>query len=292
MTLPPSLAGFLFAPISARGFSRMLVAWAVVTLGSLLLQWGDVTWFYTNEGLLPLPPAVAGIEVATRWSLLKWIHSSATVFMLYLVLLASLVGVALGSFSKFGKPVVRVSLVVSVFLLHAFHHRNPLLMGGGDVLLLEIGVVLMVSSWFIGGNFRFQNLNSQTDESTMPIWLYRLLLFQIIVIYISSAWSKLLGTTWMSGEAIATALQNPHFARFDLPVVFAEALSFIMSPLVIGWELLWLLLLIPHWKYHKRVKRWLLLSGIAFHFSILLLFSVGSFSFAMMVAYVGLWEEH
>jgi len=191
----------------------------------------------------------------------------AKAFFLLFLLITFLICVLLGFY-------VRITLILSVLLLLILHKINPLPMGGGDSFLYNIGFLLMITPGLTG--------------STMPVWPERLLLWQLIVLYSSSAWQKLLGTAWIDGTAIGISLQHPHFARWELPVPFLESVSPLLSYGTIAWEFLWLLLLIPAWKYHAKVKMFLLITGIVFHLGILIFFEVGSFSFAMMVGYVGL----
>lgn len=245
LSFPGFLHSFLFQTVSVRGFRWMRSVWALVTFAIFLAQWQDVSLYY-GAGTVPF----------------------------YFLLLISLLCVFLN-------VQTRSALVVAFLLFTFFLHRNPLPFGGGELLLHNVGFLLMVVpiSTF---NFPF---------GTMPIWPYRLLLFQIIVLYVSSAWQKLLGTTWLDGSALVVALVHPHFARFpslftNIPTSFFS----LVSPLIVVWEFSWLLLLLPR---QRVLKHLLLLSGTIFHLAILLFLKVGSFSAAMLTAYLGLvfWRE-
>ena len=114
--------------------------------------------------------------------------------------------------------------------------------------------------------------SGQGVYATMPIWPYRLLLWQIVVIYLSSAWYKVLGDMWFDGSAVSIALQHPHFARWDLPISLIEFVSPFLTYGTLVWESLWLLLLIPFWKHHEGTKRFFLVTGVCFHLGILIFF--------------------
>ncbi len=281
MKLPDSLDRFLFQEVSSKGFRWMRAAWALTVLGTLLLQLGDVAWLYSKQSFVPLQPDLLSLTAFPRFSILHFVTDPHAVSALFIILLASLFLSALSLWPK-------VTVTVSVLLLHSFHHRNPLPLGGGDVMLYNIGFLLMISS--------FCELRK---NGTMPIWPYRLLLWQIIVIYLSSLWWKLLGTTWIDGSAIAIAFQNPHFARFDLPITLINALSPLMGYATMVWEFCWVLLLIPpfakasggkpKFKFHELTKKILIIAGIFFHLGILIFLRVGSFSLAMLVSYLGLY---
>lgn len=287
MNISAFIDRFFFQKIPAGNFRFLAIAWALVTLGTLLIQWTDVAWFYSSDSFLPLSPDVFTLSRFPRFSLFHFITDPRLVFAMYIILLFALLAVMINLRT-------REALIVSMLLLHSFHHRNPLPMGGGDVMLFNIGFLLMVTPGIGHSSLvtRFFTGRATRDEPTrdhqMPIWPYRLLLWQVILVYLSSLWWKLLGTTWIDGTAIAIAFQNPHFARFDLPLGLINTLSPIMGYSTMVWEFLWVLLLIPNWKHHELCKRILIVAGIFFHLGILVFLRVGSFSLAMMIAYIGL----
>lgn len=209
--------------------------------------------------------------VVFMFLLLQWqdiaFFYGAEMFLPYLLLLGALFFVSM----NWG---ARLTVIICVLLLLLLHQKNSLPMGGGDLLLYTIGFLLVISP----GIF----------SEVMPIWPQRLLLWQLVVLYGSSLWTKLLGETWIDGTAVGIALQHPHFARFDLPRIFVEGVSPLLTYMTLGWEAMWLLLLIPGWKKHDALKQFLLVTGVIFHIAIAILFDVGSFSFAVLVAYVGL----
>ncbi|HLC75553.1 MAG TPA: hypothetical protein VJB82_00315 [Candidatus Peribacterales bacterium] len=285
---------FFFEPISARPFLRMRTLWAFATFGTLLMQWNDVVWFYSSESFLLLQPDVFSLSVFPRFSLLHSITDPGMIFSFYLALLASLLCVFFGFVERF-------ALIIAVILLHSFHYRNPLPMGGGDVLLYNIGFLLMVTptvrhktfARFLVSRFLLRNEQPENkQQTTMPVWPYRLLLFQIIILYLSSLWWKLLGETWMNGTAVEIAFRNPEFARFIFPPQLLHLLSPILSYGTMLFELCWILLLIPRFKYHERLKATLIIIGIFFHLGIAVFLEVGSFGAALFVAYLGLWSKH
>lgn len=261
-SFPESLHRFLLHAIPARGFQRMRSMWALVTGAIFLAQWQDVSLYY-GAGTVPF----------------------------YVLLLISLLCVFLNIQTR--------SALVAAFLLFTFFlRRNPLPFGGGELLLHNVGFLLMVAPG-MGGRLTLRLVprlrcsglaqgpqRAQLRALRMPIWPYRLLLFQVIVLYSSSAWQKLLGTTWLDGSALMIALAHPHFARF--PGFFAavpEAIFSLLGKAIIVWELAWIVLLLPR---QRVLTHALLLSGVIFHLVILVFLKVGSFSIAMLAVYLGL----
>jgi predicted DCC family thiol-disulfide oxidoreductase YuxK len=132
---------------------------------------------------------------------------------------------------------------------------------------------------------------------TMPVWPWRLLLWQFIVIYIASGIDKSMGTMWWDGTAVASALHHTHFARWPIGIMdIVSIASPILCSATLVFEFGWLLMLVPESlaaqlpQYMKRhaVRRSLLIGGVIFHGAIFILMDVGSFSVALMSGYLGL----
>ena len=298
MRLWHRIEGFFFQPVSARGFGLLRVLWSATTLSYLLMQFKDVTKFYSDEGLLPTDLLALIIRVPYRFSLLDWITDPTAVFALYLLLCLALFLVLLGLWS-------RVSLLVSIVLLFSFHERNPLILGGGDTVLRLVGFILLLApniSALSLARLRAQwahwkNKRTLLPEPMQPIWPYRLLLWQFIVLYTTSVWVKLTGTMWVEGTAVGAALRHPHFSRliaWNEPFVQLFAKPITWSTLV--FEAAWITMLIPtsltktlfRWQPQQRLKQLLIVLGIGFHSGIQATMIVGSFSLAMLSSYAGL----
>ncbi len=289
MSLFRSIEAFFFKQQSARGFGLMRAAWAAVVLFFLLLQWNDITVFFSNAGFFPTDVANTVLRGGYRFTIFSWITAPENVFSIYIFLLGTLTCMLLGIFP-------RASTIISVLLLTSFHERNSMVLGGGDTLLRNIGFILMIAP----NISLFSIQQTRTHTRTQSIWPYRLLLWQMIVLYGTSFWYKLLGTLWLHGTAVDTALHHPMFARWP---VWVMSLLTPVTPLIdwasLLWEGLWVLLLVPRWftdllpPQLPRIplKRILLLGGIVFHGAIFTLMDAGSFSLAIMAAYCGLLQE-
>ncbi len=290
---------FWFRPVSAAGFGMMRIAWAVTTFILFAAQAPAVQRFYGPDGILPHAMIPDVLRQSHRFSLLD-AASPQMAWILYLLLLATLACVALGIMT-------RVALLISVVLLYSFHEYGIITLDGGDTLLRLIGFLLVISpsdrTFTLANFFRRRRMiaahgkDQPVSARTMPIWPYRLLLWQMICLYVSSSIGKLYGTTWLSGSAVAIALHHGHFQRW--PTVMVDALSY-LSPAIgyftlfmqLGWILLiilpvlaWFGLRIPG---RDAVKRGLMLCGVFIHVGIFLLMDVGTFSFAVLTAYLGL----
>lgn len=284
--------GFFFARSSASGLGAMRIAWAGVALLFFLFQCKDITMFYSDEGIMPR--AFLNIVARDSWyfTALGFTGDPSAVFGIYLALLLSLLLCMLG-------VLPRLTTILSFLLMASFHERNMYVLGGGDTVLRMIGFILCVSpgiralslsrAWEQWKNWK--ETRTYLKPMTTYAWTYRLILWQAIVIYLTSFWWKMLGTTWHAGTATEIALHHPMFSRWP---EFAETLLPIL-PLVtyatLLFELLWIALLFPRQWRAIPVKLSVLALGVVFHLSILILMDAGSFSLAMLALYFGLLRE-
>lgn len=292
------LPAFLFRPVSALGFGMMRSSWAAVCLVYLLMIGKDVTEFFSAEGLLPPELAAQAMRQTMRFTVLEWITTPEAVFALYLLLLLSLFLACIGMWPRF-------TTILSTVLLFSFHERDPFPFGGGDTVLRILAFLLCVAPCLDAFSVKrldpqwkhFKKTRTLLPPPLMPIWPYRLLLWQFFVLYATSTWFKLKGSMWLAGTAVDSALHHPVFSRLS------PKMAHLMSPFTpivtfgaIAWQTTWLLVMLPErlrrfvFRGHN-VKLWVLLGGVLFHGSILLLMDAGSFSMAIFAGYIGLFLE-
>lgn len=290
---------FFFRPISASGFGLMRIGWALTVLIYGLGQFADVARYYGAEGLLPANLEHIVTRSVYRFTLLHVITDPQAVVFLYALMLAACVSMILGIYP-------RLMTIVAVLLLFSFHERNPLSLGGGDTVLRNVGFLLMLAP--CGKAFSRKRWRAQWERfraklpplppAKMPAWPMRLMLWQLMIIYVTTAWDKVLGTMWLQGTAVDSILLHTHFVRWPQTwMMTLGAASPVFTYATLIFELAWLMLLFPNsvLKYLRltsgAVKRGLLVGGVLFHGGIFILMDVGSFSAAMMAAYLGVLTE-
>src|SRR3989344_4896754 len=290
-----SIEHFFFAPISASGLGLMRIAWALVVLAYGLPQLLDAKRLWSDAGFLPSTMGSAVFRSMYRYSIFDWVTDPTAVTALYGLLMVAAIFMVIGFLP-------RLSTIVAVLLLFSFHERNTLLLGGGDTVLRTIGFILALAP--VGAAFSLQrgrlqwrswkNNGRLLPPALVSIWPQRLVLWQLIVIYITSGWDKVLGDMWIMGTAVNSALHHPHFARaplwmMDLLAPASPAISYA----VLVFEFLWISLLLPAPMLRLidlskgTVKRALLIFGLLFHGGFFVLMDVGGFSWAMMMTYLG-----
>lgn len=288
---------FLFQEVSATGFGLMRIAWSAVVLITMLSQWCSISRYYSGKGIIPPSLYDVAYRNEYRFSILDFFQSTDGTFLIYILLLFVTFFFLLGI-----KP--RLSGILSVLLLFSFHERNLIILGGGDTVLRVLGFMLLIAPELRAVSIprfhdqwkNWKRTKQMLPALTMPIWPYRLLLWQYIIIYLTSGYHKTGGDMWLSGTAPAAAFHHLHFSRF--PKIVLDGMS-VLSPFVAYFTLIfegtWALLLVPRnipkkffGKFSLPLKRTLLLGGLVFHGGIWIFMDVGCFSGAMLAGYFGL----
>lgn len=289
---------FFFARRAALSFGMMRILWGITTFSFLLMQWKDVVAYESDAGYLPMSLLPLVARSANRFSILDFLTQPSAVFALYLLLLLLLLMMTVGWKARW-------TTIGSVLLLFSFHERNTLVLAGGDTVLRVVGFLLMISPGIEALSLdrsweqwkKWKKNRALLPPLTMPMWPYRLLLWQFVVLYGTALWYKLLGTMWLQGTAVATVLHHPVFAP-DLQWLmhFLSAASPVLGSAVLLFHASWLLLLIPRPLLDRtgigaRRLKWIILTvGLLFHGSILLMLRAGSFSPALFAGYCGLLD--
>jgi len=299
-TISGRMYEFWFQPVSAAGFGMMRVAFGSIAFVTMLLEMPNVQRFYGPNGILTHEMLSTAVRSMWRFSLLD--HASVNaVWWLYGALLVSLFCVIIGLGRKW-------MLLLSVVLLFSFHEYGTITLDGGDTLLRLIGFILLLSPCY--RTFTVRNLQTRMKlvattgkdqlphERVMPIWPYRLLLWQMILIYVASAIEKWSGDTWREGSAVAITLHLTDFTR--LTPWMADRMS-VLSPFIgyftvfsqMAWGVLLVVGLLVSLGILRRedtnaLKRALMLCGLVLHGGILFIMDVGTFSLTVFAAYLGL----
>lgn len=290
-----SIERFFFRPISASGFGLMRIGWGLTVLFYSLGGLSDAARYYSSNGLLPHSIEHIATRDTLRFTLFEYVTDPQAVVIVYVLMLIACIAMIAGIYPRF-------MTIVATLLLFSFHERNPLSLGGGDTVLRNVGFLLMLAPCGKAFSRKRWRIQWERWRSKLPLlapaqmaaWPQRLIVWQLIVIYITTAWDKVLGDMWLNGTAVGSALLHMHFARFPMEWMFLIAQG---SPIftygTLIFEFSWLLLLLPNailrhvGLSNGGVKRGLLLAGVLFHGGIFILMDVGSFSPAMMTLFLG-----
>ncbi len=290
---------WLFQRVSAVPFGLVRIGWAVAGLLTMLPQASRVWLFYSDQGVFPPEWAGSYARELYRFTLLTYVHDAWAVQLLFWLFILSLACMAVGYRT-------RLATIVSVVLMMSFQEHSYAVFAGGDSVLRLTGFILMLSPGI--GAVSVDRLLKQehvwlTEKRTlprltMPAWPRLWLTWQMVLIYVTAGWYKLLDPMWRNGSGTVASMSHVEFARFGSGVW--DVVAYFSVPLswgTIAWQLSWLVFLVPlsarrrlpGWLRHYRLA--MLAVGVVFHLTILLLMDAGIFSIAMMAIYLGILDQ-
>lgn len=264
---------FLFAPESPAPMALVRVGW-----GAMTALWGlsllpDVDPFLTTGALRYERRMADG-----HWNPLDWVDWSwaplAACALLVVASLATMVGWR-----------TRASALVAVLCLLALQRTNTTIFNSGDLTLRLIGwsVVLAPSGLLWSVDAARRRRRGEPPPPDRAPWALRLLQLQLAVGYFLSGLAKLRGDTWHDGTAVARALRIEDLQRFVLPepVLEQSVLLNLLTWGTLAFELGFVFLV-----WDRRLRPWVIGTGVLFHLGIDLTLDIGWFSLVMWLGYV------
>jgi hypothetical protein len=144
------------------------------------------------------------------------------------------------------------------------------------LMLAPTGAALSVDRWRTAAD-RFWEFPLRAP------WALRLIQVQLSVVYLSTLWLKVQGTTWNNGTAVSFAQRLTDLARFPIP-------PFVFHSATISNLLTYGTLLIegsvPILIWNRRLRPYVAAIGISLHVAIGYSMRVGFFSMAMITLYL------
>jgi len=277
----------------ATALAAVRIATAIVLLYDYAVVWRlDLI-----EALWAMPPDGYATGGAGRWAA-RWLGTDgASALALWRISMIALVCVATGTLT-------RVACVVAVLASAQLAHRAPDADRGIDGLIRIVLLVLALSRshaiWSVDA-WLWRKIGRPVPAE-IPAWPRYLLLLQLVWVYFSGGHNK---TGWEWGPlggftALANALSDPHFARFDPGWVGAVyPLTRAATAATMAFELgAPLMLLFTYYaatadrpgrlrRLCNRLRlRWIWIGlGVAFHLGIALTLRLGIFPAAMLALY-------
>lgn len=297
------LDAWLFASFSAVGFSLMRIAWGAQELITFGFQWPKVHMYYTSgRGIEAIN--CNGSNWPLSWQFLldgrfkkafidsrclveELMFSEQFVNLVFLLLITSLILVIIGYYPK-------LFIGISLFIIIMLHQRNSHITNGGDRIERTIPFFLLLAPSI----YLFSVQKAKRVWNTR--WVYYLLLWQLIIFYVTAGSHKLEVVGWTGGEILSISLHLEQFVRF--PIHFFnifEPWYVPMGLVTVGVQIVWILHLTPHfirkrlvWKHYPlTLKQTIILGTALMHTGILIFMDVDMFSVTLLVSYVGLIDE-
>jgi hypothetical protein len=274
-------AAYWLGQVPTRGLSLFRIAFGLILLKDALFHLPLAHLLYSDEGIVPFVALQDGLLRAWRWSLLDVLPSTWMVVAFVLVWCAVLVGLVLGWRTRW-------LAILNFVMLVSIHERNVFVLSGADSVLRVMSFWMM----FVPLSHHYSldarhHAATDTPHTTFALPV-RLMMLQVVVIYVFTFTLKLYGGAWRDGEALFYALQ---LQTLTLPTgdwVMAHAPMWFFQ-LGTGYTLLSEgafapLVLSPIGQPWLR-RAGLLMSG-ALHLGIAVLMSVPDFSVAMLACYL------
>jgi Vitamin K-dependent gamma-carboxylase len=265
--------GFWFGPVPTSSLAILRVCFGVVVFAWTVSLAPDLSAFFSSAGIVGSQPGGEGV-----WGVLGIAPGGGVVVGLYAALLVGSLALAAGWRTRVASVVVFIGLL-------SFERRNPWVFNSGDGLLRVIAFYVMLAPAgvaFSVDRWRCERERFWEFPSRAP-WAVRLMQIQLSVIYLGGVWDKFQGTTWNDGTAVSYALRVSDLAALPVPAFLSQS-PVIVNLLTFGTLAAELGLGILVW--NRRLRRWVLLGGAAFHVAIGWAIRVGFFSVAMLVLYL------
>jgi Vitamin K-dependent gamma-carboxylase len=201
---------FFFESCDPRLAPLIRVAYAALLVVYTLVLIPDAARWFSDHGILSIDSA-RKMTGTSHESLFFYVTSPAAIRICLGTFLLQAIMLLFGCWSRFQAACVFCWLV-------SFQHRNLMITDGEDVVFRWFAFFMIFlpldHRWSLSRRFS----SSDHDSDASHMWSLRLIQIQMVVIYLSSAWCKLLGETWRNGSAsFHVARMDDYFGRLPLP---------------------------------------------------------------------------
>jgi hypothetical protein len=266
---------FWFAPQPTSTLALVRIAFGLLVLAWALALLPVAGPLFEPGGAQPAPPSYE----PGLWGVLNAWNSDGVAIGLLAALIAAAAAVTVGALTRVATVVVFVALI-------SLHARNPFVLNSGDTLLRGTAFFLMLApagaSFSVDAALR-RGRGALSEFPARAPWALRLMQVQLSVLYLSSAWSKVRGTTWNDGTALGYALGLDDLRRFPLPHFLLDSAG-IMNALTWGTLVVEVSLGVLIW--NRALRPYVIAAGLALHLGIDYSLRVGFFGLAIVVSYI------
>ncbi|MCP4809942.1 MAG: HTTM domain-containing protein [Proteobacteria bacterium] len=262
-----------FRAADPRMLALMRIGFGLVALYTYLPMWDDLGWLITDQGVQPIADREStsfSLYANDWWSL----RTLAEVRMLYGSFLMVLFGILIGFRSRILMPLAWIGI-------WSLSYRNMAMADGSDAILRVMGFYLMFlptsRTWSIDA---IRGWVGTGDISSF--WL-RMFQLNVAIVYVKTGLVKVIQPLWQNGDSLYYAMQAEAYWRFPMePFLqneafrwFTEIATYGTLVFEIGFPLV----------FFARLRRPVLLAGLALHAGIWVFMNLGSFSEVMLWTY-------
>ncbi len=269
------------SPVALGVFRILMGALAFVNLAMISIDFD--AWF-TERGFVPIRVVPIYIGTDPRLNVLSGVADARVTLAVYLAIMLAALLTTFGLWTRISSIALAVGYV-------SLHHRNPLILHGGD-LVLRISLMYLAlapcgkacSVDRLIGLWRGKVTGSPPDVS---LWVQRLLQFQIALLYFTNVWHKMRGHYWREGIATWYPLHLNEFDRFWFPEALAENRLF-LAMTTYGTLVVWFAM--GTLVFYKPFRKWILLGAVGVHAFIDYAMNIPLFGFLMIATFVNFYD--
>ena len=264
--------GFFFRPRSTAPMTLVRIGWGATAAIWAVSLLPDIDPFFVEGDLMYERRLSPG-----AWNVLPHLPSDAGLVVCLLLLVAS-VATMVGWHT-------RVSAVVAVLMMIVLQRANTAIFNSGDLLLRQVGIAVALAPcgllWSLDA--RRNRRKGRVRNVLRAPYGMRFLQLTLALGYFLSAWSKSRGTTWHDGTAIALSLRIEDLQRFVAPdwLYDQRVLLNLFTWVTLAFEATFFVLV-----WNRRLRPWVLGTGVALHLGIDVFLDIGFFSIAIYLAYL------
>jgi hypothetical protein len=253
------------------------IAYACLLLIHILTLWPNSEMWFTDQGVMSSQTAQT-LGNDYNWSLLFWLPSTPLVVKCCLVIMfVHSIFLLLGVASRIQVACLFVWLV-------SFQNRNFLILDGEDTLMRLYAFFFI---WLpLDERYslaKFLHNTKETARSAERPWALRLIQFQIIALYASTALCKLQGNTWHDGTAMwYVSRMTDNFGR----LIPASLFEVYWVSAFATWSALTLEMVLPLALLIPQTRKWGVVAGIMLHLGIELSMNLFLFQWFMILGLI------
>jgi vitamin K-dependent gamma-carboxylase-like protein len=263
---------FFFRAQSTAPMTLVRVVWGATTVVWAISLLPDIDPFFVEGDLMYERNLQPG-----AWNVLPHLPDGAGLVACVLLLVA-------GAATMVGWR-TRLSSLVAVLMMLVLQRANTTIFNSGDLLLRHIGICVALSPcgllWSLDAR-RNRRKGRRRNVLRAPYGM-RFLQLSLALGYFLSAWTKSRGPAWQDGTAIAYSLRIEDLQRFVAPEwLFDQAILLnLFTWATLAFEATFFALV-----WNRRLRPWVLATGVALHLGIDVFLDIGFFSIAIYTAYL------
>jgi hypothetical protein len=263
--------------IDSRPFAAFRIVFSLLLLKDAFYHLFLAKWFYSDSGIIPRVALFDGLVRAPRFSLMDAIGQEWLAVGFFLLWIGVLICLMLGYRT-------RLMAVLNYIIILSVHERNGYILTGADTALRVFSFWMMFAP--IAQHYSLDALRRKSPPEPAFALPARLLQWQLIIIYVTTLYLKLLEPIWLNGDALFYVLQLDSILLLPGEILRQAPLSLLrlLTHFTLGAEIaIPLLLIFP-------LRRWFIalafILALMLHGGIGLTLAIPDFSLVMLIAFI------